>query len=245
MLLDQNAQSELLSRITESGQASEPVKSSLETANVGANQNETPRESNSQQQQSTEQVQMIPYDRFKKVNETKKEYQKKYEEQQRELEQLRKELDSKSSNQGYNDKWLEDLLAEPENPADSKLKHIESRLQMFELKEAEKELSSIVKSTVRRHSDLDPELVESVVYQSISENPNADVDDAVDRLREFIGYVQTKGTRQPQTQQVAPQKPSASPRPSMAGARNYSTQSTDKPRSLADAREALYNYLKR
>lgn len=237
MLLDQNAQSTLLARLTEGGgnDQPDPPRSSLETASATPNQMQ-PRETNSQSEsKQAEQPQMIPYDRFRKVNETKKEYQRRYEEQQQELERLRKELDSKGSTKS-NEDWLEDLLAVPEDPQESKLKDLESRLQNWELKEAEKELTSIVNQQIKKHSDLDRELVESVVYQTIAENPQADLDEAVGRLREFIGYIQSKGN--PQT----PQKPSAPPRPSATGQRNYAP-TTEKPKNLATAREALYNYL--
>lgn len=237
MLLDQNAQSTLLARLTEGGgnDQPDPPRSSLETASATPNQMQS-RETNSQSEsKQAEQPQMIPYDRFRKVNETKKEYQRRYEEQQQELERLRKELDSKGSTKS-NEDWLEDLLAVPEDPQESKLKDLESRLQNWELKEAEKELTSIVNQQIKKHSDLDRELVESVVYQTIAENPQADLDEAVGRLREFIGYIQSKGN--PPT----PQKPSAPPRPSATGQRNYAP-TTEKPKNLATAREALYNYL--
>ena len=138
------------------------------------------------------------------------------------------------------------MLKEPESHSDKKLKHLETRLQSFEMKEAERELGSIVKQAVKRHNDLDPELVESVIYQSIADNPHNDVDDAVDRLREFISYAQTKAVRkQPEPQQVQAQRPSAPPRPSMTGNKTYGNQPAGKPRTLADAREALYNFLKK
>lgn len=238
MLLDQSAQSSLLARLTEGGgnDQPDPPRSSLETASATPNQMQ-PRETNSQSEsKQAEQPQMIPYDRFRKVNETKKEYQKRYEEQQQELERLRKELDSKGSTKSQADSWLDELLAEPEDPKETKLKDLESRLQNWELKEAEKELTSIVNQQIRKHSDLDKELVESVVYQTIAENPNADLDEAVGRLREFIGYIQTKSNPS------SSQKPSAPPRPSATGQRNYAP-TTEKPKSLATAKEALYNYL--
>lgn len=249
-LLDAKAQSELLSRITGNNEQQEQTPTPFETALTAPSQiNAQPRETYSQTHEpQQEQPQMIPYDRFKKVNETKKEYQKRYEDQQREIEKLRKEIEDGRSNRGSSsdDKWLEELLGEAERETpEYKYKTLEQRLQTFELKEAERELSGIVKSTQRKNSDLDPDLVESVVYQVIAENPTTDVDDAVDRLRDFIGYVQTSAVKKPQvTQQEAP-RPTAAPRPTMSGTKHFTTESSvSKPKTLADARDNLYNFLK-
>jgi len=247
MLLDQQSQSALISRITGGGGEKEPARVGLETTQVESKPSEQ-RESQSQQnyqrvEESSSEPKQIPYDRFKKVNETKKEYQRRYEEQQVELDRLRKELDSKSSNRVEDDDWLKEILY-PEDPTDKKFKDLESRIQTYELREAEKELDSIVKSAVRRNSDLDNELVESVVYNTIATNPNADVDEAIGKLREFVDYVETRGKKKTESQ-TPNNKPVAPPRPSMAGSKNYQTTPETKPRSLADAREALYNFLSR
>lgn len=244
-LLDNKAQSELLSRIAGNNEAKqqEQPSPSLETNNTVqaevVNTTGDNREPPSQAEHKVDQ-QSIPYDRFKKVNDSKKEYQKKYEEQQKEIEKLRKELETKSSTQG--DNWLDELLQDDNTPDNKKLSSLEQRLQSFELKEAERELGNIVKDAVKRHNDLDSELVESVVYQAISENPDADVDDAIDRMREFIAYVNNRGIKKPQVQTQAPQT-KVPPRPSMTANKQY-TEQANKPKNLADAKDALYNFLK-
>lgn len=242
-LLDANAHSALLARIT--GEQSQPEQTtpSLETAPVQSEQSEQREPTSQEEHRRTEQPQTIPYDRFKRVNESKKEFQKKYEEQSKEIEKLRKELESKSSSQGTdNDNWLEELLAndDAEEKPNKQLSSLEQRLQKFELKEAEKELGNMVKSAIQRNDDLDPELVESVIYQTIGENPNGDIDEAIERMREFVSYVNTKGFKKPQ---VTPQTNKVPPRPSMTSNKNYVEQA-NKPKNLSDAKEALYNFLK-
>lgn len=243
-LLDANAHSALLARIT--GEQSQPEQTtpSLETAPVQSEQSEQREPTSQEEHRRTEQQQTIPYDRFKRVNESKKEFQKKYEEQSKEIEKLRKELESKSSNQeSDNDNWLEELLnGDAEEKPNKQLSSLEQRLQKFELKEAEKELGSMVKSAIQRNDDLDPELVESVIYQTIGENPNGDIDEAIERMREFVSYVNTKGFKKsPVTPALQANK--VPPRPSMTSNKNYVEQA-NKPKNLSDAREALYNFLK-
>lgn len=243
MLLDDNAQAQMLARLTGNAEQTEQRETSLETTNVPDKQEVKQPESSSNTEQRVEQP-PIPYDRFKKVNETKKEYQRKFEEQQREMDKLRKELESKSSNQGA-DSWADDLLRDVERDSpDQKYNSLEDRVRAFELKEAEKDLANIVSNTQRKYNDLDSALVESVVYQAIAQDPDADIDEAVDRLKQFIDYVSVKGKKQVEVKAPVETR-AAPPRPSMNGTKTYENQTSDnKPKTLADASSALFNYLR-
>lgn len=252
-LLTPESQATMLSRITgNSEQTGEQTQSSNQNQVVPEQRTETSVQSDPQ---STEPVQRakdgpepVPYDRFQKVNNTKKEYQRKYEEQLQELEKLKKELESRSNRTEPSEdleEWLDGILDDKKKPDNKQLSNIEERLRSFEMKEASKELDNIVKNTQKKHDDLDPELVESVVYQTISENPNADIDDAIDTVRQFVDYASTKAKRKQEVQQQVQSKPIAAPRPSMNGSKTYDStnNSSNKTKTLADAREALYNYL--
>ena len=200
-----------------------------------------------QETQSLEEVsetpeRSIPYDRFKRVNDSKKEYQRKFEEQTAELQGLKKELENKSA-QSLDNNWLDDLLKE-DSSEDSNYSALEKRVQSFEMKEAERELSTMVRNSQKANKDLDSELVEAVIYQTIATDPHADIDDALDNLRNFMQYARNSD-KDKQTREPAAERHVAAPRASSVGQKGYVPQTTlNKPRTLADARESLYNYLK-
>ena len=200
-----------------------------------------------QETQSLEEVsetpeRSIPYDRFKRVNDSKKEYQRKFEEQTAELQGLKKELENKSA-QSLDSNWLDDLLKE-DSSEDSNYSALEKRVQSFEMKEAERELSTMVRNSQKANKDLDSELVEAVIYQTIATDPHADIDDALDNLRNFMQYARNSD-KDKQTREPAAERHVAAPRASSVGQKGYVPQTTlNKPRTLADARESLYNYLK-
>lgn len=197
----------------------------------------------------------VPYDRFKEVNDKRKEYHQQLESQRQELERLKKELESKSSKNSLDDdSWLDSLFSgddyEDEKPTrksnqkEDKYSSLEKRLEAFEIKEAERELDSIVSSAKRNNKDINPELLETVIYKSIAENPHVDINDVVDNLREFIGFVKTDGVKQEQSIPQTQQRFEAAPRPSMQGNKTYSSEGVKKPSTVSEAREALYKYLK-
>ena len=198
----------------------------------------------------------VPYDRFKEVNDKRKEYHQQLESQRQELERLKQELESKSSRSRSDDddSWLDSLFSgddyEEEKPtkksnqSDDKYSSLEKRLQTFEMKEAERELDSIVSNAKKYNKDINPDLLETVIYKSIAENPYVDVNDVVDNLREFIGFVKTDGVRQQPVVQQPQQRLEAAPRPSMQGNKTYSSEGIKKPSTVSEAREALYQYLK-
>lgn len=248
-MLDNDTQAALLARLSGSSAESEQGDS-LETPDQ--TQNSEDRESQSRQTDTSEERvdtssddRVIPYDRFRRVNDAKKDFQNKYETQQKELVQLKKELESKHAkpDDDYDENWLDNLLKGEDEKPDNKYQGLEKRLRSFEMKEAEKELSTMVQSAQRGNRDLDAELIEAVVYQTIANDPNADVDDAIDTLRTFIDYAKGTGNKAEKVAQV--ERPVAAPRVSINGSKTYDPQSAqNKPKTLADAKESLYNFLK-
>lgn len=244
-ILNGNAQEELLARLrSDNGEQPTEQKTSLETPTYF----QTPAKTETQSREDVSETpeRSIPYDRFKRVNDSKKDYQRKYEEQQTELQGLRKELENKSS-KSSDENWLDDLLREDSNSDDSNYSALEKRVQSFEMKEAERELSTMVRNSQRANKDLDSELVEAVIYQTIATDPHADIDDALDNLRNFMQYARNsdKQIREPNANANTVERHVAAPRASSVGQKGYVPQTTlNKPRTLADARESLYNYLK-
>ena len=240
-ILNGNAQEELLARLkADSDSPPTAQKTSLETPTYF----QTPaiQETQSREDVSETPERSIPYDRFKRVNDSKKDYQRKYEEQQTELQGLRKELENKSS-KSSDENWLDDLLKE-DSSEDSNYSALEKRVQSFEMKEAERELGTMVRNSQKANKDLDSELVEAVIYQTIATDPHADIDDALDNLRNFMQYARNSD-KDKQTREPAAERHVAAPRASSVGQKGYVPQTTlNKPRTLADARESLYNYLK-
>ena len=240
-ILNGNAQEELLARLrSDNGEQPTEQKTSLETPTYF----QTPaiQETQSREDVSETPERSIPYDRFKRVNDSKKDYQRKYEEQQTELQGLRKELENKSS-KSSDENWLDDLLKE-DSSEDSNYSALEKRVQSFEMKEAERELGTMVRNSQKANKDLDSELVEAVIYQTIATDPHADIDDALDNLRNFMQYARNSD-KDKQTREPAAERHVAAPRASSVGQKGYVPQTTlNKPRTLADARESLYNYLK-
>ena len=238
-ILNGNAQEELLARLkSDNGEQPEAQKTSLETQTYF--QTPATQETQSLEEVSETPERSIPYDRFKRVNDSKKEYQRKFEEQTAELQGLKKELENKSA-QSLDSNWLDDLLKE-DSSEDSNYSALEKRVQSFEMKEAERELSTMVRNSQKANKDLDSELVEAVIYQTIATDPNADIDDALDNLRNFMQYARNSDK---QIREPAAERHVAAPRASSVGQKGYVPQTTlNKPRTLADARESLYNYLK-
>ncbi len=247
-ILNGNAQEELLARLrSDNGEQPTEQKTSLETQTyfqTPAVREPQSREEVSETQSETNE-RSIPYDRFKRVNDSKKEYQRKFEEQTAELQGLKKELENKSA-QSLDSNWLDDLLRE-DSSEDSNYSALEKRVQSFEMKEAERELGTMVRNSQKANKDLDSELVEAVIYQTIATDPNADIDDALDNLRNFMQYARNsdKQIREPNANANTVERHVAAPRASSFGQKGYVPQTTlNKPRTLADARESLYNYLK-
>ena len=241
-ILNGNAQEELLARLrSDNGEPPEAQKTIFETQTYF--QTPATQETQSREEVSeTQSERSIPYDRFKRVNDSKKDYQRKYEEQTAELQGLKKELENKSA-KSSDENWLDDLLRE-DSSEDSNYSALEKRVQSFEMKEAERELGTMVRNSQKANKDLDSELVEAVIYQTIATDPNADIDDALDNLRNFMQYARNSD-KDKQTREPAAERHVAAPRASSVGQKGYVPQTTlNKPRTLADARESLYNYLK-
>ena len=240
-ILNGNAQEELLARLrSDNGEQPTEQKTSLETQTYF--QTPATQETQSLEEVSETPERSIPYDRFKRVNDSKKEYQRKFEEQTAELQGLKKELENKSS-KSLDENWLDDLLKE-DSSEDSNYSALEKRVQSFEMKEAERELGTMVRNSQKANKDLDSELVEAVIYQTIATDPHADIDDALDNLRNFMQYARNSD-KDKQTREPAAERHVAAPRASSVGQKGYVPQTTlNKPRTLADARESLYNYLK-
>ena len=240
-ILNGNAQEELLARLkSDSGEQPEAQKTIFETQTYF--QTPATQETQSLEEVSETPERSIPYDRFKRVNDSKKEYQRKFEEQTAELQGLKKELENKSA-QSLDSNWLDDLLKE-DSSEDSNYSALEKRVQSFEMKEAERELSTMVRNSQKANKDLDTEVVEAVIYQTIATDPHADIDDALDNLRNFMQYARNSD-KDKQTREPAAERHVAAPRASSVGQKGYVPQTTlNKPRTLADARESLYNYLK-
>lgn len=247
-LLDPQARQELIARVqSENATESQPV--SQQPSNVEPQQDAKPEESSTSQVQDREEK-LVPYDRFKQVNDSKKEYKRKFDEQQRELERLRKELDGRGS-KSDDDKWLEDLFAddEPSNKNDP-IKDLDARIRSFELQKAESDLDRFVDKAIKLNKDVDAEIVESVVYHVISNDPNADIEDVTEMLTNiksltarFGGQVQDVNKKQP----VVETKPKldAPARLPMTGHKTQSINNNDKPiRSVQDGSQRLLEFLR-
>lgn len=242
-LLDNAALAEVTARLSGNSEQPEQKQSSLETQPSepkNDEQNMAPSAQVNEREDSQEKL--IPYDRFKKVNDTKKEYQRKLDEQSKELERLRKELESKSSNSKEDsDDWLNDLFGdEPKDKSQDKYSELEQRVYAFELEKAEMKLDKLVNDAVRNHKDFPAEIVESLVYQTITNDPNADIDDVMDNLKKFVSLIKNDN------KQLVKEEPrfSAPSRASSVGQKQYSAEQTvSKPKTVAEGTAALRDYL--
>lgn len=246
-LLDPQARQELIARVqSENATESQPV--SLEPSNVEPQQDAKPEESSTSQVNDREEK-LVPYDRFKQVNDSKKEYKRKFDEQQRELERLRKELDGRGS-KSEDDKWLEDLFADEPSNKNDPLKDIDARLRSFELQKAEADLDRFVDRAIKLNKDVDAEIVESVVYHVISQDPNADIEDVTEMLSNIKSLTTRFGG---QTQDVNKKQPAVETKPKldaparlpMTGQKPQSNSNNDKPiRSVQEGSQRLLDFLR-
>jgi len=246
-LLDPQALQELTARV-QSGNATEtqPVQEPAQSEP----QQDVKQEDSSPSQAQEREEKLVPYDRFKQVNDTKKEYKRKFDEQQRELERLRKELEGRGS-KSEDDKWLDDLFSADDKPSKSDpLKDLDSRLRAFEMQQSEQLLDKIVDSAIKNNRDVDAEIVESVVYHVISDNPDADLED----INEMIANIKSMTTRfngnsvnSEANKKPAETKPKleAPARLSMTGTKTPSTDNNSKPiRSVQEGSQKLLDFLR-
>jgi len=253
LMLNPEQVSQVFAKLNETSQTEVP-SSTPETNTVAPQTSETKVETQSTSDHLVKtEDRSVPYERFKEVNDRRKSYQTQLEEQKKEIERLKGER-NKPSQTSQEDDWLDNLLRGDDeekpskNPKDKEFTNLDKRLKQFELKEAERELDSIVSQAKKSHSDINPDLLETVIYKAISENPQADIEDAVENLRTFISFVKTSGQASPVpvTTPEPVKKPAfeAAPRPSLQGTKQYFSDDIKKPTSVSEAREALYKYLK-
>jgi len=232
-----------------------------------ASQEETPVESFD----DVEAGHRVPYKRFKSVLEARNEFRDRAKGHTDENSKLRaqiEELQGKiASNQAAATPpekpapptddagdWIDRLLAgdDPTQPQvaaavspDGTLKHglkdLEARLQSMELAAAEKALSSEVEAAIEKY----PVIEEGVLYQAIAQNPGTPAMVIAENYNTWRSEVEEAAiSRYLEGQAAGDGAPQAAPRPKASGSAGPTAPAPDtQPKSMAEARESLREYL--
>lgn len=180
----------------------------------------------------------VPYQRFKEVNESKKQLKAKTAELERQLAETRAQLERKSEsrNDVSHRSDLDDIIYSLENDSESNDKYssLEKRLQTFEVRAAQAELEAEIASISRKF----PEVPETVLLQAVISNPETSLVDVAREYTQFIAEIEERAL----AKHAKKTAPAAPPRPQSSGVPVVTTQG--KPRTMADARTAALAFLK-
>jgi len=136
------------------------------------------------------------------------------------------------------------------DPADKKNDHqyssLDQRLRVFEQERIEKELEVTVSSYQKKYSDMDADMVESIIYKSIAENPNASLDEVLDSTYSFIQSIEKKALEKHGTTKEKNPPPAAPSRPSIVkdfSLKSGNSEGQKKIENIQDASQRLREYL--
>lgn len=182
----------------------------------------------------------VPYQRFKEVNETKKQLKAKTAQLERELEDMRAQLHRKSENVETKPQKERDIFDEiksfyeSDDVPDEKYSVLEQRLAAFEVKTAQAELEVEIANITKKY----PEVPEAILLQACIQNPDQDLVQVARDYTQFIAEIEERALAK-----HAKRTPSAPPRPQSSGSSSVAT-GNGRPRNMAEARAAALAFMK-
>lgn len=180
----------------------------------------------------------VPYKRFKEVNESKKVLKTRADELERQLSEARAQLNSRGSKQKESPDdiidYMPEFYKEFSDPADPKVSSLEKRLQNFEMKAAQAELEMEISGISRKY----PDVPQQVLLQACINDPEKNLEDVAREYSMFIAEIEERAL----AKHAKRSAPTAPPRPNSVGSLSPST--SNKPRTMADARAAALAFMK-
>lgn len=184
----------------------------------------------------------VPYQRFKEVNNSKKQLQAKAAQLEQELQEMRAKLESRPKTEDrvekakpsiYDD--YASIAAAIDDVEDEKYTTLSKRLETFEVRAAQAELESEIAQAQRKY----PDVPETVLLQAVIQNPDTSVMNIAKEYSQFIAEIEERALAK-HAKKTAPAVP---PRPQSSGTGVISS-SSNKPRTMSDARAAALAFLK-
>jgi len=185
-----------------------------------------------------EQGHAVPYQRFKEVNESKKQLKAKTAELERQLAEMKAQVENSRKIQTrdqHEPDIFSDIASLYEAPQeDDKVSALEQRIANFEMRAAQVELENEISVITKKF----PDVPETVLLSACIQNPDIDLVTVARDYSQFIAEIEERALAK-----HGKRAPSAPPRPQSTGSSSISNSQT-KPRSMADARSAALAYLK-
>lgn len=180
----------------------------------------------------------VPYQRFKEVNESKKQLKAKTIELEKQLAEMRAQVEISRKTQTrdqHEPDIFSDIASLYEAPQeDDKVSALEQRIANFEMRAAQVELENEISVITKKF----PDVPETVLLSACIQNPDIDLVTVARDYSQFIAEIEERALAK-----HGKRAPSAPPRPQSTGSSSISNSQT-KPRSMADARSAALAYLK-
>ena len=198
----------------------------------------------------------VPYSRFKSVIEARNEYKSKVGHLEKQLTDLQNQLSAvkttpqqeASQKRDFFDEFYgstKDSYESDDDPYSQKLQTLEQKLYQFEVDKAQNELQRELAMATQKY----PSVPHEVLLNAVIENPEANVFAVAEQYNTFVVSLKEQAIAEYLSQnkvQAQGSKPSVPPRVSPAGGSlvGKSVSGGQTPKTMDDARNALYEYLK-
>ena len=197
----------------------------------------------------------VPYSRFKSVIEARNEYKSKVGHLEKQLSDLQNQLSAvkatpqqeTSQKRDFFDEFygsVRDSYEEEPDAYTQKLQTIEKKLYQFEVDKAQMELQKEIATATQKY----PMVPQEVLLNAVIENPDANIFSIAEQYNTFVSGLKEQAIAEylSQGKQTTSSRSSLPPRVSSAGGSlvGKSVSGGQSPKTMDDARNALYEYLK-
>jgi len=261
-LLNEESLNEAFKSVAQEVEADSPTEPVVEEVVEATPSEEVVEETPQPESEKTEPVEepideghIIPYTRFKKVvgarndlrseNETLKARMQQMEEQYKNLQ-----TPNKGSVAQENDPWWKeyanDSATEPEVSSD--YSGLEARLHKFEVQQAQGTLRNEIAEAQKNY----PTVPQEVLLQAVIQDPSTKIDLIARQYHEWVSHIQDEaiashrqGANLVETKVETKEAPARVAGKSKGSTRSLTTGAESKPKNLAEAGDALHNFLKK
>tara|TARA_R110000765_G_scaffold426062_1_gene540600 strand:- start:1755 stop:2600 length:846 start_codon:yes stop_codon:yes gene_type:complete len=193
----------------------------------------------------------IPYKRFKQVLDSQKKSSSEVTKLHKELKALQEQVSGfqqqQQSPSAQEDFDLDSLLYGDDNSAgyseasSDQYAQLSSRVEAFEVHQAEQELTREVSVARERY----PNVPEEVIYEAVVRDPSAEVMYVAEQYSNFIAGIEEAAISRHMSTSQAVETAQATPRPRKSGSppRSGIVHDQPKPTNVAEAKAAMANFL--
>lgn len=190
----------------------------------------------------------VPYQRFQRINNQRKELQDNYSSLQRQYAEL--ETQMKGSNvqnanvqtETESSSWLDDIIGDDEQG--NQYKQLESRLEHFEMAQAQTQLEQELSSVKEAY----PNIPDALLLNAVIQDPNAKMMDVANNYNAYIAGIEEQAiSRYVESNPLKAQKRDVAPRPKTSAGVTTSTSPmspTGQKNTMTNARDNLAAALK-